>query len=1254
MLCKTEKRPESSNIFIPYKFIFENNEVKVPLYISNSDRPIIFSIDTGAQISILKPTKLFKDGIIKSSEKIFVSGVTEGEKIRTLGTIDTDIKFSGFKIPYKFHVLNAGFRLKTDGILGADFLRKFGASINFANSTIGLHIKIDSYNDTEFSNHAKPTTNPLLASVKTNAQNKTRQNIAKIDKFPKRKDFYELISNDYFNQEKFEEKIAKKIEIEPCDVYDCFSVKMINVQNEISNPIDRANILFSKANLNENSAHQKEIIKNLLLEFSDAFYVQGDIFVPSNIYQHRLRLKPNSPIVHIKQYRLPCSDQIEIERQIQELLHRGIVERSTSPYNSPAFLVKKPPTDENKTAKRLVLDYKELNKVCYDQYFSLPIIDDVTNKMHGSKIFTKLDVRGAYHHVQLHKDSRPLTAFSTSKGHYQFRCVPFGIQSGPVAWNFTANILFSEFINDALFAYVDDLLSHAKTINEQIKLLKHIFKKLIKHNIKLNIEKCLFFQTEVRYLGFKFTTNGLKADERKTFCINNFPVPKNLKQTQRFIGMCSFYRRFVPKFSNIASELYKLCKKDKEFEWTDACQKAFENLKEKLSTPPVLAYPDLANGIFVLMCDASQVAAAGVLNIKNELGIRPVEYFSRGFNETQAKYHSNELEILALVWSVEWFRVYLYGREKFFIHTDNNAVKYLFANNHTKSRIHRWRWALLEYNFEVVHRKGVTNNVADALSRVKIDNPFDEPSQTVFQVKTRSMSGKNDANAIQPPKDYFIDEFSKLLIDANEFDHIFYFFDSKECTMIKELQHKTKMKITINDFTYGKIYEIDKKRSFAALKNSLITDDHQNTAIQCFQLIAQFCQYNNLANIAFNIECSDAKSYFPCKACILDIFRPLKLKITLFLCKIVELTDINDINETLKLYHLTPLGGHMSFERMYNTIRRCYNWHQMKKDIKAFCKNCDACQRNKVSTKAKQPMQISSTASKAMQVISFDHCGRINPSTPRSNAYILILQCTLTKYVFTFPVPDVSADTTSRMLVENVFMLFGIPETIVSDCHASFIGEVFKKIEKMLHIKHVFTSPYSPSSNEVERKNRELGNYLRIFTEKNPTDWDIKLPYFMANQNSVVHSSTNYSPFQLMFGRQFTIPSTLMKKPSPIYTYDDFADELKLKISNTWQWARENIVKRKEYNQTYYDEKNRTKDLNVSVGNSVYLKNHKKPYKFSSLYSGPFVVDEVTGPNSVVIKKGNKKFRVHKNNLKLAADTTISSIQDSRSRSFTI
>lgn len=401
-------------------------------------------------------------------------------------------------------------------------------------------------------------------------------------------------------------------------------------------------------------------------------------------------------------------------------------------------------------------------------------------------------------------------------------------------------------------------------------------------------------------------------------------------------------------------------------------------------------------------------------------------------------------------------------------------------------------------------------------------------------------------------------------------------------------------------------------------------------------MIAKYSNKKGYENIAFNIEFGEAASYFQFKKLIKNIFKPHNIKVSLFLCKIIELTDISHIKGVLETYHLSPLGGHMSYERMLNSIKKHYSWFEMQKDIKNFVQNCVHCHKNKVSSKPKQPMLISSTATRAMETISFDHCGRINPPTPRSNAYILILQCTLTKFCFAFPVPDVSADTTARILVENVFLLYGIPKVITSDCHASFTGTVFKKINKMLQIKHVFTSPYSPASNEIERKNRELGNYLRNFSEKNPFDWDLKLPYFVANQNSLVHASPGFPPFELMFGRSFDIPSNLKNDTAAGYTFDDFADECRVKLRQTWSWARENIVKKKNYNQTYYNDRNKTRSLKLEVGDAVYVKDHHRPYKFSSLYSGPFTVHEICGENSVRIKRGNKIMRVHKNNLKLS------------------
>lgn len=822
----------------------------------------------------------------------------------------------------------------------------------------------------------------------------------------------------------------------------------------------------------------------------------------------------------------------------------------------------------------------------------------------------------------------------------------------PVAWNFAANIILRKFLNQQIFLYLDDILCHTKDFNTHVKLLDQIFKKLNKHHIKLKIEKFTFFASETNYLGFKFTKNGLAVDERKTKCINEFPIPNDIKSLQRFLGLCSFLRRFIPHYSTIASSLYALLKKDAKYEWTSITQRAFDLLKEKLFTPPVLAYPNIEDGIFSLICDASQVAAGSILMIRENNQDRPVSYFSRIFNDTQRRYHSNDLECLSVVWSVEHYRIYLYGREKFFI---NNVVKFHLDPGHKKSRIHRWRWALQEYNFEIVHKKGSNNLAADSLSRIDVNSNKIDDSEIIFVMQTRSKTQKEatqcststpdtTTDRLPPDKLYFIEEKNNLLISNREHDHIFYFLERKNCKLHKQLQHKLKKKICLDALQSIELYKIDNNRSIVILAKSISTPDELEIAQRTLNLIKKFASNFGFENLAFCIEFNDSTSYFNFKHTILKLFQGSTIKVTLFLCKVIELTDPTDINKVLEFYNYSLLGGHANFARTYNLIRRFFTWHDMRSNIKKFINDCQNCQRNKYSNKPKQPMLISSTATKAMEVISFDHCGRINPPTPRSN------QCTFLKFCFTFPVKDVTADTTARIMVEQIFSLFGFPKAMISDSHPSFTGSLFKQINKLLKIKHIFTSPFHPAPDETEASMKKIGNYLRAFGEENPHDWDLRLPYFMFNHNSLVHASTGYSPFQLMFARNIEYPNILSSNSLKTYSYEDFYDELRIKMFNTWKWAHANIIKKKEYNQKYCNNRNKVAETDIKAGDNVYIKNHLKSHKFSNLYSGLYLVDKVTGQNSVIVKKGNKTVRVHKDNLKLSSIQKIDTLTSSMRR----
>lgn len=219
-------------------------------------------------------------------------------------------------------------------------------------------------------------------------------------------------------------------------------------------------------------------------------------------------------------------------------------------------------TSENqeKINYRMVIDYRKLNEATISQSYPIPLIDEISDNLHSSEVFTVLDVYSAFHQILLREDCRHLTAFSTSNSHYQFRCTPFGLQSSPIAWLYTISGVLRDFTNKNIFWYMDDIIIHEKNDTLNINMIKRVLKQLIKHNIKLKPEKCSFLQKSVKFLGYKISGNGLEIDESRIRCIKLYPRPKNVQEVQRFCGFANFYRKWVYDFAQTAKPLYNLCK----------------------------------------------------------------------------------------------------------------------------------------------------------------------------------------------------------------------------------------------------------------------------------------------------------------------------------------------------------------------------------------------------------------------------------------------------------------------------------------------------------------------------------------------------------------------------------------------------------------------------------------------------------------------------------------------------------------------
>lgn len=336
----------------------------------------------------------------------------------------------------------------------------------------------------------------------------------------------------------------------------------------------------------------------------------------------------------------------------------------------------------------------------------------------------------------------------------------------------------------------------------------------------------------------------------------------------------------------------------------------------------------------------------------------------------------------------------------------------------------------------------------------------------------------------------------------------------------------------------------------------------------------------------------------------------------------------------MRLYHNTPIGGHQGITRTLKRIQTMYTWPGMKKDIESFIKKCPSCQTNKLTPNAKLPMKITTTSSRPLEKVYLDIVGPLNPPSHLGNRYILSFQDDLTKYTEAIPLSQIDAKTVAEAFVTNIVCKHGIPESVLTDQGTNFLSEVFTQMCKLLQIKKMQTTPYHPQTNgALERTHRTLAEYLRHFVNRDPLTWDTWMPYATYVYNTTPHSSTGYTPYELMYGYPPKLPSVLKSNPTTSYNYDNYANELKARLQHSHQVAKENLIEQKGKSKKYYDKN--TKPKTFCLGDKVLLKNHTRKNKLSPLWTGPYEIIKINSTENSTIKIGNKNKTIHNNNLKL-------------------
>lgn len=473
------------------------------------------------------------------------------------------------------------------------------------------------------------------------------------------------------------------------------------------------------------NVHELTINQKALLDDVKGQFLSSEIvgLGKTPVLQHHIDVGSSTPVKQRYHFVSPAIQAV-LNKEVDDMLSRGVIEESKSSWSSPVLVVKK-----SNGKMRFCLDCRAVNKLTVKDAYPMPIIDGILASLHETVFISSIDLKDAFWQIELDPESRDKTAFTVpGRPLYQFRRMPFGLCNAPQTMCRLMDRVLPAELRQFVFVYIDDLLVVSECFDTHIERLKIVAKCLKEANLSINMAKSNFCMREIKYLGHIVGNGTIKPDPGKVEAITNFPPPRTVRQVRSFLGMCGWYQRYIAGYASIAAPITDLLKKNPRFKWTPEAQTAFDTLKTRLTSAPVLSHPDFTKP-FVVQCDASNSGVGGVLYQVDDKGDEhPIAFMSQKLNGAQRNYSVTEQECLAAVLSLKKFRGYIEGMP-FKVVTDHASLRWLMTQKDLNGRLARWSLKLQGYDFTIEHRKGSANIVPDALSRVFVEELSGEKSE---------------------------------------------------------------------------------------------------------------------------------------------------------------------------------------------------------------------------------------------------------------------------------------------------------------------------------------------------------------------------------------------------------------------------------------------------------------------------------------------------------------------------------------------
>ena len=896
---------------------------------------------------------------------------------------------------------------------------------------------------------------------------------------------------------------------------------------------------FSMEHLSDDEL-KKEITQLLIDHKSDFTLHDLDLGKTANT-KHHIEMVDKKPWKD-KPRRIAPSMYEEVKQHLKQMLDLGVIRPSKSPYSSNVVLVRKPCG-----GLRFCIDLRRINENTVRDSFYLPRVDETLDSLAGSRIFSSLDLKSGYWQVELDEDSKQFTAFTAGPlGFYECNRMPFGLCNAPATFQRLMQEVLGDLFLRGVVVYLDDIIIHSKTVQEHFRLLREVFSRLRKAGLKLSPSKCKFFQETIEVLGHVVSGDGIACDEKKLDAVRKWPVPQDVTDLQRFLGFTGYYRRFIKDYAKIARPLTNLlqgnCSKKQrakrkpssgaaEWCWGEEQQKAFTELIERMTSPPVLCYPDYTKP-FIVRTDASKRGLGGVLCQEQDSGeVRVVAYGSRAMKKTEMNYSAHKMEFIALHWAItKQFHHYLYGAaEPFLVTTDHNPLAYL----HTTARLdavgHRWMAALGAYNFSVKYKSGVSNVDADALSRQPLSEAecSTEISNDAVKACMRQCSFEADTMMMDEPlEDNLINvHCSSLNVQVSDV--------CNEVNWEKEQGDDPDLKLVRDWVTSGKKPSVKERKSVGS------------GAVKYLREWSKlFVEKGILYRKRQNEQNEEVQ----------QLVLPLQYRV-----------------EVCRLLH--DEVGHLGQDRLLALCMDRFFWPGMSAEIVQYVRSCKRCICAKVATHC-APLEGIIT-SEPLELVTMDFLSLEECKGKVEN--ILVITDHFTKYAVAVPTKNQTAKTTAKAFFQHFVVHYGLPAKLHSDQGRNFESNVIKELCQLCGIKKTRTTPYHPQGNGcTERFNQTLLSMMRTLESEQKKDWKTFVPHLVHSYNCTRHHTTGFSPYALMFGREPLLAVDVvlgLVGKEEVKAYGKYIEDFKEKLSYTYKLAEAAITKAASKSKKRYDMK---------------------------------------------------------------------------------